>query len=146
MNYTAMLKSVLLFIGGLLIGAGIGYLAVPKTPTPVKTENAVVTQKELPVGIPLLKDPMVYQWRGSVEGILTSKTTNKITLSKDAHTIDIPVVKATDFFGPVKNNTREKITLSQIPIGSYLRGEFFAFPWEGDKNTIKGSYFAIESQ
>lgn len=143
-----MVKSLLFFIVGLFIGAGICYVAVTvnKPATPIKSETSVVTQKELPVGIPLLKDPMIYQWRGSVEGTLTSKTTNKITLSKDAHTIDIPVVKATDFFGPVKNNTREKITLAQIPIGSYLRGEFFAFPWEGDKNAIKGSYFSVESK
>lgn len=138
------------FMVGIVLGNG---LSSSKTPQQASKDTEVpqsqkAVEEKIPIGISLLENPIIYQWSGSVDGTLTDKTADSITIAKDGNTITIPVVKASQFFGlpqPVPNSNatkRENITLNDLTIGTRLRGDFFAFPWEG-KGVIKAGTLVI---
>lgn len=123
------------------------FTTTPQTTSPPISSQATITEQELPFGLTVLKNPLVYQWRGSVEGTLTKKDQNSITLSKDGNTITIPLDETVPFFDPRKGRTErglEPTFLNEdITIGMYLRGEFFTTPTLQNKNSIFGSSFEV---
>lgn len=124
---------------------------VSVNPPPEKT----ISENELPVGLELLKNPIVNQWRGAVEGVLVAKDEQSITLSninKNAK-ITIPLNPPQGEKGQpmtvfhslklAKAGKNTRVELKDIPVGKYLRGDFFVVPWLGDKNRTVGSSFTI---
>src|SRR3989338_6952386 len=50
-----------------------------------------IDRENLAVPYSLLRNPMVYEWRGSVEGTLIAKTKDSIILKKNNATMTIPI-------------------------------------------------------
>lgn len=123
-----------------------------KTPSPKPAEvssEAAFKAEEFPIAVDILKNPMVYEWRGSVEGTVTKKDDKSIILEKDGKSITVtidlnPNYTGTKFFtgrGVNKNEKAKTLSIDEIRIGSYLRGDFFVFPHK--KNEMMGSSFMV---
>ncbi len=119
-------------------------------PTQIQSEPGI-KESELPVAVDILQNPMVYEWRGSVEGVLTQKDDKSITLEKDGKSITIsvdlnPNYTGTKFFKgkPTKDPKSNFISLDNIQLNTKLRGDFFVFP--DKKNEKVGSSFMVIEQ
>lgn len=156
-NQTSVSQRKLFLIAGILaytliLAALVNFVTVKTQKQPLSSSQTQTQPRasveNLPIGLEILTHPMVYQWKGSVEGLLTEKTTNTITLTKDGNKLTIPVdPKGTVFFDSRTGKTdkgTKPTTLDNIPIGSYLRGEFYTAPIPGDKNKIAGSLFTVD--
>lgn len=124
----------------------------PATPQ-IATSSASIKEEDLPIALDILKNPMVYEWRGSVEGTLVTKDEKSISLMNDkSQTIRILVdlsPTGTKFFylpkGPNKTKSVDNyVKLDDIPLGSKLTGEFWVFL--DRKNEMKGGSFTIINQ
>lgn len=122
---------------------------------PVPSYQKMVSEDELPVGIDLLKNPIVNQWRGGVEGTLIAKDEKSITLANKGAEITIPLYTPLGKQRMTKFNNLKlaklgenigEIDLEEIPLGTYLRGDFFVIPWPNDKYKIVGSLFTVEEK
>lgn len=119
----------------------------------------MISGDELPIGLPLLKNPIISQWWGSAEGVLIAKDEQSITLSnvvKKAQ-IKIPLnapqsLNEKDNREPMtifynlklaESGKDTRVQLKDIPVGTYLRGSFAVITWPDDKNKIVGSSFTI---
>lgn len=109
-----------------------------------------ITEKDSPISIELLKNPIINQWRGAVEGTMSAKTAASLTISNSkGNSITIPTkvlskeAPMTKFFdyNSSKSGKSAAIDLKDIPLGSILRGDFFVIP--GNSNQIVGSSFTI---
>lgn len=155
--YKKKLFLVFLFIA-ILILIPLGFYIFKtyflKAPAPKPTEvssEAAIKAEELPIALDILKNPMVYEWRGSVEGTLVAKDDHSITLADDQnHTLTITVIPSTDVIYGTKFHKREtkdkveqfvNINHQDIPMGTKLRGDFFVAAREKDKKI--GSSFEI---
>ena len=132
----------------------------PQTPAQQSTQvpsQPTITESESPIAFDILKNPLVYKWRGTVEGTLTAKDENSITLEKDGRSITIkvdlnPNNTGTRFYlnkaseTPKKNeDPRENfVSLEDIPRGNTLRGDFLVYPQQ--KNEKVGSSFMVIEQ
>ena len=142
----------------LILGFGLGFVArsflssnttqAPSSqktlvPSPTSTKSTI-DESKLPISLTLLTNPIVYEWRGSVQGKLTKKDEHIFTLVDDqSNSITITdKMPSGDLFKAMffdKNNSNKKISLEDIPLGSILLGDFFIF--KGDSNTPVGSSF-----
>lgn len=124
----------------------------PKAPVQQSTQvpsEPTIKESESPVAFDILKNPLVYEWRGSVTGKLTAKDDKSITLSDDnGNSIVIPItpssekVVGTQFYKRGTNKTQYgTISYMDIPIGTLLRGDFFVA--KNEKNRIIGSSFTV---
>lgn len=106
----------------------------------------IITESESPVSIDLLRNSVVYQWRGSVEGTLTDKNKTTFTITKTGSSIIIPIDSImTKFFGTIKEDrTRDYLKLEDIPTGTFVRGEFWTIP--GKKDEIIGGQFYLDNK
>ena len=114
-------------------------------------QEKTIKESETPIAFDILKNPLVYEWRGSVEGTITAKNDHAITISDNQnHSIVIPVIPSTVIiYGTkfykreTKNNVDQFINVSHLdlPLGSKLRGDFFVAAREKDK--IIGSSFEV---
>ena len=144
--------ALVLFLGllGLVLVFGFFDKTIIK-PRKAQPATQTITQAELPIGLSLLKNPIVYQWRGSVEGTLVAKNGNSFTLEDNkGNSITIllniypgPPQLTTPFFDltkpPTPGEPPQPISIDDVAIGSSLRGSFFVV----DKNKILGSSFEI---
>ncbi len=121
--------------------------------SPSSATLKTITESELPIALDILKNPMVYEWRGSVEGTLTKKDDKSITLTDDKGQkitilVDLSPNGTKFFYLPkVPNKTKSAdnyIKLDNIPIGSKLTGEFWVFL--DRKNEMKGGSFTVINQ
>ena len=138
-----ILKKIALTLLVLCLGIAIGFV----------TDRYLLNKKQqalidsLPIGLAILQNPIVNQWSGAVEGTLTAKDANSITISDQAgHTIRIAVDQSgTKFFSETSigkpMGPEQYISHEDIPIGGKVRGSFFIIPKDGDKNRIIGSFF-----
>lgn len=142
-----ILTLVLISVGSYLYKT---YFTKPTAPATQPVAEPTIKESELPIAFDILQNPLVYEWRGSVEGTLTAKDDKSITLSDDKdQTITILVnlnPNGTRFFyipkGPNKTKSVDNlINLSEIPIGSKLSGEFWVF--QGRKNEMRGGSFTV---
>jgi hypothetical protein len=106
-----------------------------------------LTEEELPIGLDLLKNPIVYEWRGSVEGTLIEKDEHSFVLRDTAgNSITITDITPsgeifkTIFYKLTAEGSAES-SLKEIPIGTKLRGEFWIM--QGGKSTPVGGSFEI---
>lgn len=114
-----------------------------------KNPEKVITQEESPISINLLRNPVVYQWSGSVEGTLTAKTENSLTLSNKGASLTIPVTTHRErniFFGPYKEGTRSALTIDQLELGTNLVGQFWVLLTKEDKDKIDGIFFSVKER
>lgn len=128
--------------------------SIPSKPT--------IDESKLPISLSLLTNPIVGQWRGYVQGKLTKKDGRTLALvdnqgkpiKKDEHTFTLVDDKGnsiiiTDItpsgdkfntiFYDISNKKKEEASLSAIPIGSILSGDFWIF--KGGSNTPVGGMF-----
>lgn len=115
----------------------------------------MISGDELPIGLSLLKNPIIDQWRGGIEGVLIAKDEKSITLSNKIKNSEITIPlnaprsegdKPMTVFHSLKlanAGKNSQVELKDIPVGTYLRGDFFVIPWPDDKNKIVGSSFTI---
>ena len=148
--------ALVVFLGllGLVLVFGFFDKTIIK-PRKAQPATQTITQAELPIGLSLLKNPIVYQWRGSVEGQLVAKDNQSITIEDDkGNSIVIPLGSVPDgpavetpFFDltqpPTSPGPATPIPLEEVPLGSHLIGEFFVVPVGSDKSRIIGSSFQI---
>lgn len=113
-----------------------------------------INENGLPIALDLLKNPVVDQWGGSVEGLLTAKDEQSITVynkNKNARItiyLYIPPSKErmTIFYNPKLakfGKSNPEVDPKDIPVGTYLRGNFFISPLSTDKNKVVGNSFTI---
>ena len=145
----------------LVLGFGLGFVAksflssnTTQTPPSQKAllsspppSNPTIDESKLPISLALLTNPIVYEWRGSVNGKLTKKDEHTFTLVDDkGNSITITdkmpsgEVFKTMFFEQISQGKQQESSLSTIPIGSTLMGDFFIF--RGGPNTPVGSLFS----
>lgn len=156
-------KPILILIAFLILAVGIllGFyanilLASKKIQNTDKTTIQPARQKidesKLPISLDLLQNPVVYQWRGSVEGTLVEKNDDSITIRDDkGNSITIlnrvspkssyPAMMTVFFDSSSPKGPIKKVAFGDLVVGSRLRGDFFVVP--GDKNIIVGSSFEI---
>lgn len=139
---------------GLVLGLGANLFFFPKQqqPLPQSPPPPQITEANLPIGLALLKNPIINQWRGGVEGVLVAKDEDSFTIKDDkGNSIKIPIRISSDFrpgmtifydFTAVKKpGETTAVLLKDIPLNSRLRGDFFVLPQ--DKNEIVGGTFEI---
>ncbi len=110
-----------------------------------------IKESELPMAVNILQNPMVYEWRGSVEGTLVAKDEKSITLEKDEGKITLPInpspagvkfyTKGLLIAEPTKEDSF--LSIDKIPIGTRLRGEFWVFP-DRKEQLFTGSFTVVE--
>ncbi|MBI4036633.1 hypothetical protein HY386_02025 [Candidatus Daviesbacteria bacterium] len=140
-------------------GIKLNLLANPFQPaTPTSTPSASLSGKTLdesesPIAFDILKNPLVYEWRGSVVGTLVAKDEGSITISDDKGNKIVIFVQGsskeiygTKFYKPEaipdKDGKRfTEVTVDKIPLSTKLHGDFFVFPHR--KNELVGSSFNI---
>jgi len=125
---------------------------LPQQPAQVSSKSTL-EESQSPIAFDILQNPMVYEWRGSVEGTLVAKDDKSITISDDKRNkITIIVassskeITGTKFYKteaiPDKDGRRfTEVTIDNIPLGTKLHGDFFVFPH--NKNELIGSSFNI---
>lgn len=143
----------------LLLGFGLGFitksiLPLNKTPTVPAQQTMLpsptplkptVDESKLPISLPLLTNPIVFEWRGSVKGKLTRKDEHSFTLvDEQGSSITITdIIPSGDIFKTLffdkTNNEKKEVSLSALPLGSILLGDFFIF--KNGPNTPVGSMF-----
>lgn len=160
------LVSVLIFAFGVLVGLGVTYFllpsklgfrpqALPPAISVGQVSETGVTEDMLPVGLEVLQNPVVYEWRGSVRGRLISKDESSFILEDDeGNRITISERTAfgerfrTSYYDTTEevatpSGTLKEISLNDIPLGATLGGEVWIF--SGGKNTpVGGSFFITE--
>lgn len=98
---------------------------IPSTKQPQTQPNNVnkktVTEDELPIKLSILQNPLIYEWKGSVEGILVAKTDTNITLEKNGKRITVTVLKNYTKFYRLPSS--QELSLVDIPLNSFLRGD-----------------------
>ncbi|MDP3998113.1 MAG: hypothetical protein Q8P89_00660 [bacterium] len=127
-----------------------GNLSVPPPPPetnvalPSPSAKPTIDESKLPISWSLLTNPIVYEWRGGVKGKLISKNEHDFTLvDEQGNSITITdKMPSGNVFKPMffdKSNISKQISLTDIPLGSILLGDFFIF--KGSPNTLVGSSF-----
>lgn len=154
-NLTPRLVPLLVLVAGIIIGYGASYIltqkkVIPQDANPQIPKYKQISEDELPIALYLLKNKIVTQWRGYIEGTLIAKDEQAITIKDDkGNSLIIPNrVNPEDkmntlFFDPDVYKTSKKgyVTLDDIPLQSQLRGDFFVIP--GLKNRIVGGSFTV---
>lgn len=150
-KYKFIFFGILILSIGVLSGVALDRYVLKnqiKIPTISQPSPQKIDESKLPISLSLLTNPIVYEWRGSVEGRLIDKKEHFFTLTNDSgKSITITDIAPTgDIFKTVyyeKTKLKWKeISLNDIPIGSNLLGDFFIF--KGGKNTPVGSSFKVE--
>lgn len=110
------------------------------------SQKPTLDESKLPISLSLLTNPIVYEWRGSVKGKLVNKNEHTFTLVDDkGNSITITDIMATGdkwktiFFEQISQKEQKESSLSAIPIGSTLLGDFFIF--KGGPNIPVGGLF-----
>lgn len=130
------------------------FLKTPEKTLPQQTQvssKSTIEESESPISFDILQNPLVYEWRGSVEGTLVAKDNESITIAKDGQKITLPIdpgpngikfyTKESFKIGPEKDN--HFLTIDKIPLGTKLRGEFWVFPSKKEQ-LFTGSFTVIE--
>lgn len=124
------------------------FLTSPQTQVSVvsSSQKPTIDESKLPISLSLLINPIVYEWRGSVKGKLTKKDEHSFTLGDEkGNSITITDTMAaggkwkTMFFEQISKKEQKESSLSAIPIGSTLLGDFFIF--RGGPNMPIGGLF-----
>lgn len=114
----------------------------------------IFRQKDLPMNLSTLENPLFNQWMAGVDGNLFAKDSKTFTLYKNGKKLTIEIHK--DLTGFVeaspsgRSRTLKEYTLDQIPLGSYLRGAVTILPKTGGGFTgtpgehITANAFTIE--
>lgn len=149
---TSILPIFLFLFLAILVGAGGYYIGVregvktqqvSQVQPEGKTEAPTVTQEELPISLSLLKNPIIHQWRGLVKGTLVAKDEDSITIKDEqGNSLNIPLrVPPAEKDNALFFDGTTEISLSDIPIGTKLAGDFFTVP--GFEDRIVGGSFSI---
>lgn len=151
--------SILLPLFTLLVGIGLGLLVSRIIfPTPLKpTQKSAITPQitkadlPLPVSSNLLKNPIIYEWRGTITGKLIAKDEHTLTLTDDKGneiTITDLLPNGTGTFKTMylkylkKTGSRPaELALKDIPLGTTLRGDIIIF--KNFPNTPVANVFTI---
>lgn len=154
-NRTITISIIALLFGFFLGFISWSFLPFGKLPTPASNQEVKVVlpspafkpaidESKLPISLNLLTNPIVDEWRGGVRGKLISKNEHDFTLVDDqGHSITITdKMPSGDIFKAMffdKSDISKQISLSDIPLGSVLIGDFFIF--KGAPNIPVGSSF-----
>lgn len=150
-NYRLISLGLLILLTGMLLGVVLSryvfktQINVPSITQPLPLK---IDESKLPISLPLLLNPIVYEWRGSVQGRLTEKKENYFTLTDpngNSITINDKVPSGEVFKAVFYEKTESKwkeVSLKDVPLGSNLLGDFFIF--KGAKNTPVGSSFKVD--
>lgn len=129
----------------LIIGFLAGFFAYRYLPVTKQAD-----QSKLPISQELLRNPLIYEWRGSVAGNLVAKDKYTFTLKNDkGNSLDISTLTSEGQPWSVKffllqNNAWQEASLSAIPVGTKLRGDFFIF--KGNNNLPVGNSFRTDTE
>jgi hypothetical protein len=142
---------IALVAGALIAGAAGGFFGARyfmQADEFVPEEAGYVKTEELPLPLEMLQNPLISSWQGAVSGNLTAKDEDSFTLEKDGTILTINIYPAlTHFFGPLRPpidgvpQPREELSINQIELGIFLRGNVQLSPQEG----VYGHFFTIES-
>lgn len=117
---------------GLVLGVVISKI-LPQKEVSIPQPNNIYKSSPLKTADPktlidptqILQHPVFTEWLGSVEGILVSKTNDSFTIERGGKQLTIYTQEAlTGFYGKpnIEGQALPKITLKEIPVGTYLRG------------------------
>ncbi len=145
---------VLVFLLGVILGGGVSTLIRGYFNTSTLEDKNLSTQprqfeaskdiftpqireEDLPIGLELLKNQIVYEWRGSFQGKVVGKGEHSLTVEDDKGNrivltdITPDIQMRTGFFNKKDDRILRKFT--DLEFGETVRGEFWVY--KGQKNT-----------
>lgn len=128
------IASLIIFVGGFFIGRSV----------------AIKTLDSLPLSVPLIQNPVIYEWQGSVEGTLTEKNDKSFTLDKNGTKLTISIKKDYTVFYPQGATGSARLKISDVAVGSFIRGNIW-LPQKGKlgltgvKDDIVGGTFSFST-
>jgi len=140
---------IVLVMGGYYFGLreGLKVERISQTQLGEKPAAKMITEENLPISLNLLQNPIVYEWRGSVKGVLIEKDEHSFVL-EDGNKNRIKITDIlpsgetfhSQFIKP-SGDSVTKLTLKDIPLGTTLVGDFWIFKtW---KDVPVGGTFAV---
>lgn len=144
--------TILIGMGGYYVGLNQGIkVQQPSQAQPEgKTETPTVTQEELPISLSLLKNPIIYQWRGTVKGTLVAKDEDSITIRDEqgnSIVIHLPVLPAgekLDFIVKRQGGETTLLPLENIPLNASVQSEFIV-PQDNEDILVGTDFIYFES-
>ena len=142
----------------LVIGVAVGLFGSRflKSNQPTKAVNQIA-EEQLPIAVSLLKNPLIKQWRGGLEGTLVAKSENSMVIRDDkGNSLTIPLrvsegVEAMTYFydttaveATASGKGAPFVKINQILLESYLRGDFFVVPGTGSSQIVGGSFVVVK--
>lgn len=120
-------KPVLIGGGLVLILATVAFVSyslgsASKSQPVSEQKEPVVKVTDLPLPISTLQNPLIYEWQGSVEGVLVEKNDKNFTLEKDGKRITITVKNGYTAFYKQGATGSAKLTIKDVPEGTTVRG------------------------
>lgn len=105
-----------------------------------------ISEEELPIGLELLQNPIVYQWRGSVQGKVIAKGEHSLTLENDkGNKINLTdKVPSGEIFRTVIIKNGNRVSFMDLDYGDRIVGEFWIFP--GGKNTPVAGVLEVKNE
>jgi len=158
-QFKLTLGFVAVFLFGATLSFGFVYLKILPKLSDSQTSSQkcnqalekMVPAESLPVDDEILTNPIVYEWNGGVKGKIVNKDAHTFTLedekgNKITITDIIPtgeIFKTIFRAAPDKDGNSKVIPLSEIPIGTTLRGNFWIFG-TGKKVPVGGMFFIVK--
>lgn len=87
-----------------------------------KQKEPMVKEADLPLPVSTLQNPLIYEWQGSVEGVLVEKNDKNFTLEKNDKRITISIKKSYTAFYKQGATGSAKLTIKDVPEGATVRG------------------------
>ncbi len=149
LNNKFLVYPVILLISYLIGFFSFSLLPFGKSPTTTSSipSQLSTTGNKLPISISLLTNPIVYEWRGSIEGKLVKVNTDSYTIQDEKGNKIILYFKTTStgkvdpIFVKLVGKEYKNIKLNDVPIGTTLRGEFYIY--NGQSDTPVGTSFEV---
>jgi hypothetical protein len=133
-NIKTISPAALFLIFGIVIGFGVSRFLASPLPSPSvsqPSQSSPSPREDLRIPRELLDNPVIYEWRADVDGILVEKNKDNFVLERDGKRLVIDMSQTPIHEGLYYDN-REKpgkpIQYEDIPLGVRMQGVTFFNP------------------
>lgn len=95
-------------------------------------KEPMIKEATLPLPSSTLQNPLIYEWQGSVEGVLVEKNDQNFTLEKDGAKLTISIKKDYTAFYKQGATGSANLGIKDVPDGATVRGII----WLASKNKL----------
>lgn len=100
-----------------------------------------ISKNEVPVPINILKNPIIYEWQGSVKGIVASKSENRFVIKNGSNILTVSFLN--NFTTLAIRGTANEYTLEELPIGSEIGGIVWVTGKDSDTSLSGKAYDVV---